>query len=154
MTPTTAKPGVAQKRRGRPRKVESYADWMARVDAQVDSMAREVAKQPPTYAWLHPAQRRIVQMLIEHLRSLPELKAGESAYGKEDYSPVNQILTVLFKCKYPEWQLRTKTGNLDVFGIPNGEGKDFGWMLRNCAGEAPAEQMVSIVISKNDADDD
>src|ERR1700674_881972 len=51
-------------RRGRPRKVESYADWMARIDGQVDAMARRMSprsererqgEQQPSYA--HPARR-------------------------------------------------------------------------------------------------
>ena len=55
---------------------ESYADWMARIDCEVDALARQMERKPPTYDTLHPAQRKIVGMLIAHLRSLPKLKPG------------------------------------------------------------------------------
>jgi hypothetical protein len=135
----TAREETATKRRGRPRKVESFADWMARVDCEVDAMARAVAKEPPSYAYLHPAQRRIVQMLIEHMRSLPELKSGEDALNKPEYEYINRITTHLFKWKYPSWTQTTKGGSLALEAIPNGEGKTVDWMLRNCAGRAPVE---------------
>lgn len=128
-----------RRKRGRPRKVESFADWMARVDAEVDTMARKVAKDPPSYAWLSAAQRRIVQMLIEHMRALPELGDAENVYDKKEYSFVNRILTNLFRAKYPEWTQLSKDGAHDVGCIPNGEGEVFKWILRNCAGRAPAE---------------
>jgi hypothetical protein len=121
------------------RRVESFADWMARVDAEVEETARKIERRPPTYAWLHPAQRRIVQMLIEHLRSLPELHPDEDPHHRQEYCHTNQILTSLFLAKYPNWTQRTKSGLRDGEAIPNGEGEQFSWMLRNCAGRAPAE---------------
>src|ERR1035441_5143288 len=90
-------------RRGRPRKVESYADWMAHIDAQVDAAARDIERKPPTYAYLHPAQKRIVQMLIEHMRSLPTITAGEDECAKPDYQIVKKLLSNLYEKKYPNW---------------------------------------------------
>ena len=109
MTPTTNTP-APDKRRGRPRKVEPYADWMARIDASVDTMARKMERKPPTYAYLHPAQRRIVRMLIEHLRSLPELAQGGNCYDKPEYLTVNRILKEMFLAKYPAWAQAPKGG--------------------------------------------
>ena len=106
---------------------------------EVEETARKMERKPPTYAWLHPAQRRIVQMLIEHLRSLPELHAGENAFDKRECDHVNTILMHLFLAKYPNWTQRTKDGFRDGSAIPNGEGEQLSWMLRNCAGRAPAE---------------
>src|SRR5262249_53958181 len=89
MDGTTTKIEAPSRRRGRPRKKESYADWVARIDAEVETTARQMERQPPTYAWLHPAQRRIVQMLIEHLRSLPALQQGEGYFEKPEYGWIN-----------------------------------------------------------------
>jgi hypothetical protein len=141
MPPTSSKTHDTSKRRGRPKKVESYADWMARVDASVDAMARTMERKPPTFAYLHPAQRRIVQMLIEHLRALPEIREGESAYEKREYGTVNRVLKELFLAKYPAWAQapRCASGSFDVGTLPGNEGTNFGWMLRNCAGRAPIE---------------
>lgn len=136
-------------RRGRPRKVESYADWMSRVDAEVDAAARSMERKPPTYAYLHPAQKRIVQMLIEHMRSLPELRKAENCWEKKEYLTVNRIVRLLFAEKYPEWEdkPRLKDG-WDVSQIPNQEGKVYEWMMRNCAGRSPAK------VAARDTDDD
>lgn len=82
--------------------MESYAGWMARIDAQVDDMARKMERQPPTYTWLHSAQRRIVQMLIEHLRSLPELKSGESALDKPDPLRGARLFSLFGTSREPE----------------------------------------------------
>lgn len=135
MSPTKTTPA----RRGRPRKVESYTDWMSRIDASVDTMAHKMERQPPSYAYLHPAQRRIVQMLIEHMRSLPEITGGEQSYMKPEYVTVNGILALLFKAKYPFWTERTTNGHLNLTGLPNGEYATFTWLLHNCAGWAPLE---------------
>jgi hypothetical protein len=76
-----------------------------RIDAEVDAMARKVQEDPPAYAWLHPAQRRTVQVLIEHMRSLPDPSPGESGFDKPEYSiVVNALLTRLFRVKYPDWK--------------------------------------------------
>jgi len=133
----------------RPRKIESYADWMARIDAHVDTMARRVEREPPSYAWLHPAQRRIVQMLIERMRMLPEIRNGEDVFAKPEYFHVKRIITHLFRAKYPDWNPQ-KDGIRYVSEIPNGEGDQYCWMLRNCAGRAPAEKRE---IERDDDDD-
>ena len=135
-------------RRGRPRKVESYADWMAHIDAQVDAAARDIERKPPTYAYLHPAQKRIVQMLIEHMRSLPEITAGEDECAKPDYQIVKKLLSNLYEKKYPNWVAKVAGGTRYVMDIPNGEGRHYLWMLRDCAGRAPIE------VSTADDDDD
>ncbi len=54
-------------------------------------------------------------MLVEHLRSLPLLKYGISAYDCPEYVRVNCILVQLFRAKYPEWTAKTRTG----VGMPN-----------------------------------
>lgn len=123
----------------RKRRPESFADWMARVDAEVDQAARAIAKKPPTFACLHPAQRRIVQMLIEHLRSLPALQSGESALMKKEYGTINIVLTALYVHKYPAWKCRLHSGHRFVDDLPDGECAVFQKMIRNCAGRAPAE---------------
>ena len=61
------------KRRGRPRRKESFADWMDRLDMQVDREAERLTAERTILRPLSPGQRRIVQMLIEHLRRLPTL---------------------------------------------------------------------------------
>ena len=139
-------------RRGRPCKVESYADWMSRVDAEVDHMARSMERKPPTYAYLHPAQKRIVQMLIEYMRSLPELTAGENIWHKKEYRPVNTILKELFLAKYPEWARAPKTtnGSWDSNALRASESKVLEWMLRNCAGRSPAEVAAQDITDDDD----
>ena len=137
-------------RRGRPRKVESYADWMAHIDAQVDAAARDIERKPPTYAYLHPAQKRIVQMLIEHMRSLPEITPNESECDKPEYRIVGKLLSNLYETKYPQWA-KAADGVRYVMDIPNGEGRPYLWMLRNCAGRAPIE--IETVAACPDDDD-
>jgi hypothetical protein len=130
-----------------PNRDESFADWKVRIDAGVDSAARSVEKLPP----LLPAQGRIVQMLVDHLNSLPLLAAGENAFWKKSYSYVNQILTTLFLEKYPEWEDRrlTSRGTYDVEMIP-ADGELLVWLMRNCAGGAPREMFRG----RADEDDD
>jgi hypothetical protein len=122
MTPTSYKTHATTKRRGRPK--ESYADWMARIVASVDAMARTMERKPPSFAYLHPAQRRIVQMLIEHMRSLPELGRDEWPFKKAEYTTVSRILKELFLAKYPEWARAPKMldGCWDVAQLPAREG--------------------------------
>ena len=102
MTATT----VRTVKRGRPRKVESYADWMARIDAQVDEAARRAEKLPPSFTSLHPAQRRLIQMFIDYLKRLPGLAPNESVFEKQEYRFVNYLITDIFIQKYPEWGKR------------------------------------------------
>jgi hypothetical protein len=123
--------------RGRTRKMESFADWMVRMDTQVEAMAARVCTKPPAERLLNQHQRRIVEMLIEHMRSLPRLAVGENPYKKKEYDHVNVILTKLFEAKYPEWKQRTADGLKSVDAIPNGESAVFHRLLRNCAGRAP-----------------
>ena len=79
-------------------------------------------------------------MLIEHMRGLPEIQLGESAYKKTEYTTMNHVLYELFKAKYPQWtQTIPGKGNPDVGGLPNGEDKNYTFMLRNCAGRALPE---------------
>jgi hypothetical protein len=81
-------------------------------------------------------------MLIEHMRTLPEISAEESAYDKKEYFHINQILTRLFRAKYPGWtKMISRNGESahDADALPNGESRAFYFMLRNCAGRAPAE---------------
>lgn len=123
---------VTPARRGRPRKIESFADWMDRIDKEVDEAARKIERKPPTYSSLNSAQRKIVQVLIDHLRGLPELEPGESPFTK--YDTVNRILTELFRAKFPEWKDTPRiNGHLDVDRLPEGESQFYMWMLRNCA---------------------
>jgi hypothetical protein len=123
------------RRRGRSRKVESYSDWMARIDAEVDAAARATVKEarkPP--ATLCPAQHSLVEMLIEYLHGLPELTKGENALEKEAYFPIQMLLFGLFSAKYPEWAKGRRGSQLNIKEIPNGDGRQFEWMLYNCAG--------------------
>lgn len=126
-------------RRGRPRRVESFSDWMCRIDSQVEAAYRKVCERPPAEHLLSPAQRRIVEMLVEHLRSLPQIGPTENAYKKPEYEHVNVILTRLFQAKYPSWTARTSDGLHVAEEIPNGEASTLYWLLRNCAGRAPEE---------------
>ncbi|HWQ96468.1 MAG TPA: hypothetical protein VN538_00045 [Clostridia bacterium] len=130
---------IKGQRRGRPRRVESFSEWMAKLDSQVEATYQKVAKRLPVERLLSPAQRRIVEMLVEHLRSLPEIAPTENTYNKPEYKHVNSILTRLFQAKYPQWTAKTKDGSYDVGAIPNGESSTFYWLLRNCAGRAPEE---------------
>ncbi len=141
---------VAPTRRGRPRKIESVADWMARIDKTVDEAARKIESKPPTYASLNPAQKRIVELLIEHLRGLPELHQGENFYEK--YEAMNIILTELFKAKFPAWLSapRTRTGRMNPDHLPAGEGKSLEWMLRNCACRMASTETEVILIVDDD----
>ena len=75
-------------RRGR-RKTESY----------VEAMAQKICTRLPAEKALTGSQRRILEMLAEHLRSLPVLAQGENAYGKRQYYHVNCILVQLFQAK-------------------------------------------------------
>ena len=43
--------------RGRPCKFESYADWMARIDAEVDQMTRELPKETSSVPIRPPSSR-------------------------------------------------------------------------------------------------
>lgn len=142
--PTT----IAPTRRGRPpRKIESIADWMARIDKEVDEAARKIERKPPTYASLNPAQKRIVELIIEHLRGLPELARGEDCYEK--YETMNVILTELFKAKFPAWLSapRAKSGRMDANALPAGECKNLRWLLRNCASRmAPPETEILLIV--------
>jgi hypothetical protein len=141
---------VAPARRGRPRKIESIADWMARIDKEVDEAARKIERKPPTYASLNPAQKRIVELLIEHLRRLPELERDEDFYEK--YWSMNVILTELFKEKYPAWlsTSRSKYGRMDPKKLPDEEGKNFRWLLRNCACLMPPPEREILLIVDDD----
>lgn len=123
----------------RRKKPTSFADWMAKLDADVTDMARKMERKPPTFADLHPAQRRIVQMVIDHLRGLPGIGADENEFSKPEYVAVNRILSELFTVKYPGWVVRAGRVRRDIEDIPNGEGKAFSWMMRNCAGHAVVE---------------
>jgi hypothetical protein len=91
-------------------------------------------------------------MLIEHLRSLPELEQGKGCFDRAEYGPVNRILKELFAAKYPAWALepRLSAGNWDVYKIPNGEGREYEWMLRNCAGRAPIEELKAVASGDDD----
>ncbi|HWQ55917.1 MAG TPA: hypothetical protein VN442_19670 [Bryobacteraceae bacterium] len=109
------------------------------MDSQVEAAYQKVAKRLPAERLLSPAQHRIVEMLTEHLRSLPEIAPTENTYNKPEYKHVNGILTRLFQAKYPQWTAKTKDGSYDVEAIPNGESNTFYWLLRNCAGRAPEE---------------
>lgn len=100
------------------------------MDTQVETMAEKVCKQPPAAKLLNPEQRRIVEMLIEHMRNLPPLQRGENCYNKPEYRVVNSLLTDLFGKKYPEWTKKTSNGLKDVDAIPNGEGAVFALLLR------------------------
>jgi hypothetical protein len=127
------------RRRGRQRRTESFSEWMARIDTQVEAAYRQVSSRLPVERLLSPAQRRIVEMLAEHLRSLPELGPGEDAYGKPEYHNVNVILTELFRAKYPHWTAKTSNGTHDVGALPKDGYPTFERLLRNCAGRAPEE---------------
>jgi hypothetical protein len=116
---------TTQKRRGRPRKQESFANWMARIDAEVDAVARKMERQPPTYAWLHPAQKRIVEMLNEHMRSLPSIGPSEDECQKPEYLLVKTFLVGFYERKYPNWVRLPGNTSRYINDIPNGEGKDF-----------------------------
>lgn len=142
-------PTVTPRRRGRPRKTESFAAWMARIDAEVSAKVRQVEKEPPLFADLHPAQRKIVLMMIEHLRSLPRLQPGESPWGKREYRLVNTLLGDLFEIRYPEWKLRNGESKRFITDLPHGEGQNFEYMLKYCAG-APISSDPLVV----DEDDD
>ena len=131
---------TATARRGRRRAPEAFADWMARIDSQVESEYRRVCKAPPMARLLSANQRRIVEMLAEHLRSLPALKDGEDFYKKPEYNIINRLLVEVFLAKYPQWTQTTETGSRYVGALPNGEGKVFERLLRNCAGRAPEER--------------
>ena len=75
-------------------------------------------------------------MLIEHLRSLPELRQGENCRGKAEYQVVDVLLASLFRAKYPSWR-EIVPGYRCTGHLPNDEGANYEWMLRNCAGRAP-----------------
>jgi len=109
------------------------------MDTQVEAEAARVCAKLPAERLLNQHQRRIVEMLVEHMRSLPQLAAGEKAFGKKEYQRINSILTHLFCAKYPTWDKLTPDGRYDVDEIPNGEGKVFCRLLNNCGGRAPEE---------------
>ena len=122
-------------------KTESFADWMARIDASVDAAVKRIERQPLTYDSLNPAQKCFINMLIEHLRSLPRRRRNECAFRKPEYAHVNYILTILYCAKYPAFarSKRTDRDNYDIANLPNGEDRTCEWILRNCASGAPAE---------------
>jgi len=145
----TAEPA---KRRGRPRKQQSFAEWMLAVDAEVSAMVKKVEKEPPMYTHLGPSQKRLVEMLIAHLKTLPRLGDSERVYDKKEYGCVNTILCALFLAKYPNWTERSSDGRHAVDKLPNGEGKTFEWILRGCAGgTGPMEPVHQ---DDDDEDDD
>ena len=125
-------------RRGRPRRAESFAEWMARVDTQVETAYRKVCAAPPAARLLNAHQRRIVEMLVEHMRSLPQLQPGEDPYKLPAYSRIRAVLTNLFRAKHPDWK-PDNMGFYWVDGIPAGDCAVFERLFRNCAGRAPEE---------------
>lgn len=138
----------AKPKRGRPPKKESFASWLQRIDAEVETAAREAAKQPLSLSELPPGQRKIVEMLIGHLRTLPRLRGREEFWRKPEYGHINGILTRLFRAQHPEWDNspRLRDGSFDETQLPQAARDDFRFMLENCAG--------SRTRSRPDEDDD
>ena len=135
------KPATPSASRGRPRQAESYTDWMARMDTEVDVMARKLCAVPAARQLTGP-QRRILEMLAEHMRALPLLQPGESPYDIPAYLHVRCILTRLFRAKYPDWKVG-KDGEWWIDSIPAGECAVYDDLFRNCAGRAPAPAAFS-----------
>src|SRR5262245_43582428 len=109
------------KKRGRPRTVESFSEWMARIDIEVTKAAEKFSRKVPAKRALTGPQTRILEMLADHMRSLPAPLANESHFSKPAFSTMNEILTTLFKAKYPAWvgTKRAKNGSMDVEALPH-----------------------------------
>lgn len=136
------------RRRGRPRKVESFSDWMARIDIEVEEMTRKAHAESPASKVLTGPQRRIVEMLAEHLRFLPVLQKGEDPRTKPEFKRIWNILHELFIAKHPEWQPR-KDGIRYTNDLPRGQHANYEYLLRNVGGYAPPE-----CCGRDDDDDD
>lgn len=130
-------------------RVESYAEWMARIDDQVEAEFQKVTKRPPLYRWLSTSQRGIVEMLVEYLRTLPELASGEDAFEKASYVPAKLILTRIFQAKYPEWKAR-RDGIFYIDDIPNGGDRVYTRLLKGCGGRIPVEPVQSAAEEDDD----
>ena len=142
---------VPARRRGRPRRVESFSEWMARIDIEVEQQARKVEARLPADRLLTCHQRRIVEMLIEHMRSLPVIPAGEDCTNHSAYGTMNFILTHIFRAKYPSWQKRFLNGSMDLDGLEYEPRMLFLQLLRNCGGYAAPDYAAS---SRSEDDDD
>jgi hypothetical protein len=121
------------RRRREPEPV-SFSEWMACMDNEVEKVACKTGSQMPAKRFLSTAQLRILEMLAEHLRSLPPLQKDESCFSKPQYDDVNVITTILFEAKYPGRRKREGRKNYDVDDLPGDAGKDLTWLLQNCAG--------------------
>lgn len=131
---------LAQSKTRRPRqKTDSFADWMARMDTQVEAAARKICNRVPMERVLNGAQRRILEMLAEYLRSLPALNCNESPFDKPGYARINIILEQLFSAKYPDWVARPSQAKRVIADLPNEAVTAYRFLLRNCAGRAPEQ---------------
>jgi hypothetical protein len=143
---TQETPESAGRRRGRQRRTESFSEWMARMDTQVEATYRQVASRLPIERLLIPEQRRIVEMLVEYMRSLPLVQPGEDPWEVPTYDPMRTILRTLFRAKHPDWK-PDRNGTYLLDSLPAGQGAEYIRLLRNCAGRSPIE------VTDDDRDD-
>jgi hypothetical protein len=134
MTPAALKSAL-------PIRAESFAEWMARADMEVAMTAAAISgaekKIAPSadfsYERLHPAQRRIVQMVVELLQGLPRPLPGNPNWDTDAYGPVRRILRELFLAKYPTCVDERGGSGLQSFRL-------MSWRsLSGCSANAPAD---------------
>ena len=109
------------------------------MDTECEIEVRKMSSRLPAERLLTTEQRRIVEMLAEHLRNLKPIPSGESAYSYPEYTHVNVILTQLFKAKFPHWTKRALDGCMDLDGLPRDAHLDFERLFRNCGGRYVTE---------------
>jgi len=103
---TKRKPLKECRRLARKGTVESYAAWCARVDSEVEQMAKQVGgdkpqvDRPPLYSQLSVVQRHLVELLINQLLNLPPLKLGDQTASRPQYKPIVCFVIEMATVKY------------------------------------------------------
>jgi hypothetical protein len=91
---------TAKARRGRPRKVESYADWMARIDAEVESLAAGMGATRKASEYI-----KLTQKLLEALAEALALAASrapqqitDAEYDRRTRAEIVRLAVMGFVC--------------------------------------------------------
>lgn len=142
-------PQTPSKSTRRRRTPESFADWMARIDDEVEEMVRTVSRKVPAWEHLNPHQRRICEMVAEFLRSLPALNEGEDPFNKPAYLPVKAIISTLFSVKYPQWT-QSKDGLRYIDNLPGNEPAVYRRLLTHCA----SQRFENLAAERQEEDED